>query len=41
MAFGGTVDEGSISARYRDGILTVTVPKLTPQKPEKIDIAVK
>lgn len=41
MSFGGTVDEGNISARYSDGILTVTVPKLTPRKPEKIDIAVK
>jgi HSP20 family protein len=33
------VDTGKVSATYRDGILTVTLPKAEEAKPKRIDVA--
>jgi HSP20 family protein len=32
------VDEGKISAEYRDGVLTVTLPKAEGAKPKQIAV---
>ena len=34
----GAVDESKIDAEYRDGVLTVTLPKSEAAKPKKIDV---
>ena len=35
------VDAGKVSATYKDGILTVTLPKAEEAKPKKIEVAVE
>ncbi len=35
------IDPGKIEARYRDGLLTVTVPRVKPEEPKKISIDIK
>ena len=35
-----SVDQGRIGAEYRDGVLQISLPKRTEQKPKKIDIKV-
>ena len=35
-----TVDAGSIKAEYKDGVLTVTLPKAEEAKPKQIDVQV-
>lgn len=32
------IDAGAVSARYRDGVLHVSVPRRAPEQPRKIDI---
>ena len=39
--FPGEVDEESVEARYKDGILSLTVKKLEPVEPERRKIAIK
>src|ERR1044072_7137119 len=34
----GSVDQGRIAAEYKDGVLQISLPKRTEQKPKKIDI---
>ncbi len=36
-----TVDVEKIEAEYKDGILTLTVPKLTEEKPKQIEVKIK
>ena len=36
----GSVDQAKIAAEYRDGVLQISLPKRTEQKPKKIDIKV-
>jgi HSP20 family protein len=40
VALPGAVDAGKIKAQYRDGILTVTLPKSEEAKPKQIDVQV-
>jgi HSP20 family protein len=40
IQLGTYVDEGNVSARYEDGILTVTLPKSEKAKPRQIPIKV-
>jgi HSP20 family protein len=35
-----SVDQGKIAAEYKDGVLQITLPKRTEQKPKKIDIKI-
>ena len=35
-----SVDQGKIAAEYKDGVLQISLPKRTEQKPKKIDIKV-
>jgi HSP20 family protein len=34
------VDQGKIAAEYKDGVLQISLPKRTEQKPKKIDIKI-
>ena len=36
----GSIDQGRIAAEYRDGVLQISLPKRTEQKPKKIDIKI-
>ena len=36
-----SVDQGRIAAAYKDGVLQISLPKRTEQKPKKIDIKVQ
>jgi HSP20 family protein len=36
----GSVDQGKIAAEYKDGVLQISLPKQTEQKPKKIDIKI-
>jgi len=36
----GSVDQAKIAAEYKDGVLQISLPKRTEQKPKKIDIKV-
>jgi HSP20 family protein len=36
----GSVDQAKIAAEYKDGVLHVSLPKRTEQKPKKIDIKI-
>ena len=36
----GSVDQARIGAEYKDGVLQITLPKQTEQKPKKIDIKI-
>jgi HSP20 family protein len=36
----GSVDQGKITAEFKDGVLQITLPKRTEQKSKKIDIKV-
>ena len=36
----GSVDQAKIAAEYRDGVLQISLPKRTEQKPKKIDIKI-
>ncbi|GJL82665.1 MAG: type III effector protein [marine bacterium B5-7] len=40
MRLGGDVDDSNVSADYRDGILTLKLPKSEEVKPKKIDVKV-
>ena len=40
IQLGNYVDEGNVSARYEDGILTVTLPKSEKAKPKQIPVKV-
>ena len=35
------IDAGKVSATYKDGILTVTLPKAEEAKPKKIEVSVE
>lgn len=35
------IDAGKVSATYKDGILTVTLPKAEEAKPKKVEVAVE
>jgi len=35
-----SVDQGKIAAEYKDGVLQISLPKQTEQKPKKIDIKI-
>jgi HSP20 family protein len=35
-----SVDQGKIAAEYKDGVLQISLPKRTEQKPKKIDIKI-
>ena len=35
-----SIDQGRIAAEYKDGVLQISLPKRTEQKPKKIDIKV-
>lgn len=35
-----SVDQGKIAAEYKDGVLNVSLPKRSEQKPKKIDIKI-
>ena len=41
FSFPGEVDDESVDARYKDGMLTINVKKLTPVEPDRKKIAVK
>ena len=36
----GSVDQARIAAEYKDGVLQISLPKRTEQKPKKIDIKI-
>jgi len=36
----GSVDQGKIAAEYKDGVLEISLPKRTEQKPKRIDIKI-
>ena len=36
----GSVDQAKIAAEYKDGVLQISLPKRTEQKPKKIDIKI-
>jgi len=36
----GSVDQGKIAAEYKDGVLQLSLPKRSEQKPKKIDIKI-
>jgi HSP20 family protein len=36
----GSVDQAKIAAEYKDGVLQITLPKQTEQKPKRIDIKI-
>ena len=36
----GSVDQAKIAAEYKDGVLQISLPKQTEQKPKRIDIKV-
>jgi len=36
----GSVDQAKIAAEYKDGVLQISLPKRTEQKPKRIDIKV-
>ena len=36
----GSVEQGKIAAEYKDGVLQISLPKRTEQKPKKIDIKI-
>ena len=36
----GSVDQRKIAAEYKDGVLQISLPKRTEQKPKKIDIKI-
>ena len=40
VALPSTVDAAKISAQYKDGVLTVTLPKAEEAKPKQIDVQV-
>ncbi len=40
MRLGGEVDAGKVKAQYKDGVLTLTLPKAEEVKPKKIDVEV-
>jgi HSP20 family protein len=35
------VDAGKVSATYKDGILTVTLPKAEEAKPKKVEVTIE
>jgi len=41
IRFNGEIDEAEVTARYRDGLLTVKVPKARPPQPEVRTIPVE
>lgn len=41
IRFSGEIDEPAVTAKYRNGLLTVTVPKLVPPAPEVRTIPVE
>ena len=41
MRLGGDVDESKIGAQYKDGILTLTLPKTEEVKPKQIEVQVQ
>lgn len=41
IRFNGEIDDAGVSARYRNGLLTVTVPKARPPEPEVRTIPVE
>ena len=41
FSFPSEVDEENVDARYKDGMLTISVKKLTPVEPDRKKIAVK
>jgi HSP20 family protein len=38
FALGGPIDAGQVSADLKEGVLTVTLPKLAPRGPQRIDV---
>jgi len=40
VALPAAVDAGKITAQYKDGVLTVTLPKVEEAKPKQIDVQV-
>ena len=36
----GSIDQARIAAEYKDGVLQISLPKRTEQKPKKIDIKI-
>src|SRR5690348_13741475 len=40
VALPAAVDAGNIKAQYKDGVLTVTLPKVEEAKPKQIDVQV-
>jgi len=36
----GSVEQGKIAAEYKDGVLQISLPKRTEQKPKRIDIKI-
>ncbi len=40
MRLGGEIDEAKVCADYKDGILTLTLPKAEEVKPKKIEVQV-
>jgi HSP20 family protein len=36
----GSVDQGKIAAEYKDGVLQISLPKRSEQKPKRIDIKI-
>jgi len=36
----GSVDQGKIGAEFKDGVLQITLPKRSEQKPKRIDIKI-
>jgi HSP20 family protein len=36
----GSVEHAKIAAEYKDGVLQISLPKRTEQKPKKIDIKI-
>ncbi len=41
MSLPTRVDAGKVSATYKDGILTVTLPKAEEAKPKKVEVTIE